>query len=319
MNFRQMRAFISVYEEGSFSAAAVRENATQSGLSMQIRNLEERLGVRLFERGPQGVSPTPAGRIYYARCLPILNAARTAEEEVQALAGDIYGKLRIGIIPSLSRSGLADVLVDYTQRFRNVDIHIIERSSQVVTEAVLAGELDFAVVPQHAPLVGIESRLIARDHELLVSGESLGLVPHLPLRLADLPPLKLVLPTLLNSRRVTLDQYFHTEGVRIERVMELDGVLATFRLLAQSDWATILPLTAMIDEVRGEHHAPERLVINPIVRPAILFSYMLIRPARQPLSPQARLFADALEAELARSVAEWDILVPSEETARAAE
>lgn len=111
MNFRQMRAFISVYEEGSFSAAAVRENATQSGLSMQIRNLEERLGVRLFERGPQGVAATPAGRIYYARCLPILNAAQMAEEEVQALAGDIYGKLRVGVIPSLSRSGLAQVLV----------------------------------------------------------------------------------------------------------------------------------------------------------------------------------------------------------------
>lgn len=175
------------------------------------------------------------------------------------------------------------------------------------------------MVPQHAPQLGIESRLIARDHELLVSGESLGLVPHRPLRLADLPPLKLILPTLLNSRRVTLEQYFHTEGVKIERVMELDGVLATFRLLAQSDWATILPLTAMIDEVRNERHVPERLVINPIVRPTILFSYMLIRAARQPLSPQARLFADALEAELARNVAEWNTIVPAGETAHAAE
>ena len=49
-----MRAFVSVYEEGSFSAAAVRENATQSALSVQIRKFEELLGVRLFERGPQG-------------------------------------------------------------------------------------------------------------------------------------------------------------------------------------------------------------------------------------------------------------------------
>jgi len=309
MNFRQMRAFVSVYEEGSFSAAAQRENATQSGLSMQLRNLEERLGLRLFERGAHGVTPTPAGRLYYARCVPILNAARSAEEEVLALAGDIYGKLRIGVIPSLSRAGLANVLVDYTQRFRNVDILIVEGYSQAVTDAVLTGELDFAIVPQHDPQVGLEARLITRDHELLVSGDRLGLEPRRPVRLADLPPLKLALPALFNSRRATLEQYFHTEGVQLERVMELDGVLATFWLVAQSDWATILPMTAMIGEVRREHHVPERLLINPIVRPAIPFSYMLIRATRQPLSPPARLFADALEAELTRNAAEWDTLL----------
>lgn len=297
----------------------MRENATQSGLSMQIINLEERLGVRLFERVPQGVSPTPAGYIYYARCLPILNAARTAEEELQAMVGDIYGKLRIGVIPSLSSAGLAKVLVEYTERFRNVDIQIIERSSQAFTESVLDGELDFAVVPQHYQMVGLEARLIARDHELLVSGERLGLVPHLPVRPAELPPLKLVLTTLFNSRRATMERYFHTEGVKIERVMELDGVLATFRLLAQSDWATILPLTAMIDEVRGEHRASERLVINPIVAPSISLLLHDDPASRHTLSPQALLFADALEAELSANAAEWDTLVPNEVTARADE
>lgn len=307
-----MRAFVSVYEEGSFSAAAARENATQSGLSMQIRNLEERLGLRLFERGPQGVTPTPAGRVYYSRCLPILNAARSAEEEVQALAGDISGKLRMGVIPSLSRGGLANVLIDFTQRYPNVDLHIFEGYIQAVTDGVLDGSLDFAVVPQHTPQVGLESRLIARDHEILVCGPKLGLAPRQPVRLAELPPLKLVLPALFNSRRATLEQYFHTEGVRIQQVMELDGILATFWLVAQSDWATIQPMTAMIGEVRREHHIPERMQINPIVRPSIPYAYMLIRRTQHPLSPQARLFSDALEAELARNTAEWDTLVPSD-------
>ncbi|MSO81173.1 MAG: LysR family transcriptional regulator [Alphaproteobacteria bacterium] len=95
MNLRQMRAFVSVYEEGSFSAATVRENATQSSLSVQIRNFEELLGVRLFERGPQGVTPTPAGRVCYARCLPIFNAVDSPAEEISAMSGDVYGKLRI--------------------------------------------------------------------------------------------------------------------------------------------------------------------------------------------------------------------------------
>ena len=60
MNFRQLRSFVAVYEEGSFSRAAARENATQSGLSMQLRKLEERLGIRLFERRAHGVDVQPS-------------------------------------------------------------------------------------------------------------------------------------------------------------------------------------------------------------------------------------------------------------------
>ena len=101
--------------------------------------------------------------------------------------------------------------------------------------------------------------------------------------------------------------------------MELDGVIATFHVVAKSDWATILPMTAMIGEVRNEHPLSERLLVNPIVRPEIPFSYMLIRTSRRPLSAQAQLFADSVEAEMSRNAAEWDTLVRAEDPARAAE
>jgi LysR family tcuABC transcriptional regulator len=58
---RQIRAVIAVCEEGSFTAAAQRENATQSGISQHVAAAERALGVRLFERTPGGVKPTPAG------------------------------------------------------------------------------------------------------------------------------------------------------------------------------------------------------------------------------------------------------------------
>ena len=62
MNLRQLATFVGVYEERSFSKAARRLNATQSGLSMQTQLLEERIGTRLFDRSPRGVTPTYAGR-----------------------------------------------------------------------------------------------------------------------------------------------------------------------------------------------------------------------------------------------------------------
>ncbi|MGI9388078.1 MAG: LysR family transcriptional regulator, partial [Methyloligellaceae bacterium] len=58
MKLQQIRYFVAVYEEGSFTAAAEREHATQSGLSMQIKDLEKKLGVCLFERPSNGATPT---------------------------------------------------------------------------------------------------------------------------------------------------------------------------------------------------------------------------------------------------------------------
>ena len=69
---RQIRAVVAVCEEGSFTRAAQRENATQSGISQHVAALERALGVRLFERSNAGVRPTPAGMRYYRRCVAAL-------------------------------------------------------------------------------------------------------------------------------------------------------------------------------------------------------------------------------------------------------
>jgi DNA-binding transcriptional LysR family regulator len=293
-----MKFFVAVFEEGSFSEAARRENATQSGVSMQIRNLERRLGVRLFERGSNGVTPTHAGRRYYARCVPILNAVRAAEEEISALSGDVSGQLRVGLIPALTRGAAPKVVIDYMQRFPNVDLQIVEGYSQALTDLVLGGELDFAIVPQLGPQTGLEARLLARDYEMLVTGPRAKMVPNKPVRLAELPPLRLVLPAIQNSRRATLEQYFNVEGVAIERIMQFDGMIGTFQMILETDWATILPMTMMIHEIGGDGHGSPQLCINPIVDPTIYYSFMLIQPSRQPLSQPAQLFVDMLENAL---------------------
>ena len=66
---RQIRAVIAVCEEGSFTRAAQRENATQSGISQHVAAVERVLKVKLFERTAGGVTPTPAGLRYYKRCV----------------------------------------------------------------------------------------------------------------------------------------------------------------------------------------------------------------------------------------------------------
>src|SRR6266571_4183846 len=220
ISLRQIRAVVAVCEEGSFTRAADRENATQSGISQHIAALERTLGVRLFERSNTGVRPTPAGTRYYRRCIAALGTLKTGAEEMRALAGRVTGNLSIGLMPTFTRAALAPTLKDYVREHPDVKLRIVEGYSPVLTERVLAEDLDFAIVPTFEGRVGLRSRLLARDREMLVSGPARGLSPLAPVRLVDCVPLKIVAPGLPNIRRRNIDTYFQTNGVPVEEMIE---------------------------------------------------------------------------------------------------
>jgi LysR family tcuABC transcriptional regulator len=191
---RQIRAVIAVCEEGSFTRAAQRENATQSGISQHVAAVERTLKVKLFERTTGGVTPTPAGLRYYKRCVEAVGTLEHAAEEARSLAGEVTGELRIGLMPTFTRAVLAPVLDDFVPRCPEVRLHIVEGYSGMLTEMVLNDQLDFAVVPAYEGTVGLRSRLLVRDREMLISGPRRGFAPLSPIRLADCAPLKFVVP-----------------------------------------------------------------------------------------------------------------------------
>ncbi len=297
---RQIRAVIAVCEEGSFTRAAERENATQSGISQHISAVERAMGVRLFERSTSGARPTPAGMRYYRRCVEAVATLSAAAEEMRALAGRVSGNLRIGLMPTFTRAALAPALKDYVREHPDVKLRIVEGYSGVLTEMVFEEELDFAVVPTFEGRVGLKSRLLARDREMLISGKSRGLKPRAPVRLADVLPLKLVAPGLHNIRRRNLETYFETNGIQIEDLIEMDAMIGTLEFVAQSDWVTILPALICVHDLdKGE------LVVNPIVDPPLYAEFVVIEPARRTLSVQAQLFLERLEAEVERIQEVW--------------
>ena len=90
---QSIRLFVAAYEERSFTAAAERENATQSGVSQHIRNLERSLGVALFLRDRGRPVPTPAGDSYYRRCIDVLRAHEAATNAVRTFARGLVGQV----------------------------------------------------------------------------------------------------------------------------------------------------------------------------------------------------------------------------------
>jgi LysR family nitrogen assimilation transcriptional regulator len=300
ITLRQIRTVIAVCEEGSFTRAAKRENATQSGVSQHIAAVERAVGMRLFERTREGARPTPAGTRYYRRCLDAVGTLQTGSEEIRALTGQVSGHMRIGLMPTFTRAALAPVLQRYVQDLPDVKLRLVEGYSAMLTDMVLAEELDFAIVPSFEGRLGLKSRLLARDREMLISGRSSRLRPLKPVRLASHSPLKIVVPGRHNIRRRNLETYFDTNGIEIADMIEMDAMIGTLEFVARSDWVTVLPSIICINDVgRGD------LVVNPIVDPPLFSEFVAITPARRPLSVQARTFLDRIEAEIASIRAAW--------------
>lgn len=303
MDFRQLEQFIAVYEEGSFSRAARRANCTQPGLSVQVRNLENELGVTLFTRNRRGVEPTVAGKRLYARGLSILNAVADTEMSVRKLSGNVTGAITAGTVPSVSRSALPAALSRFTDSYPDVELALDEAYGGTLTERVAAGELDFAVVTSAVKHEGIEATLLA-EHELaLVSGPDSGLQPFERLRLQDLPPLRLVLPTERHEIRRMIDSQIARAGLTVDAIIESDGLNTTLEYVRHSGWSTLTAVASVIDAADTG-----ALIINPIVRPKAPVEYYLVRQTRRPLTGAAERFVDLLSEELSAISVRWKSL-----------
>src|SRR6202023_2448653 len=214
---------------------------------------------------------------------------------MRALADRVTGTLRVGLMPTFTRACLALTLRDFVRDHPDVKLRIVEGYSGVLTERVLAEDLDFAIVPTFEGRVGLRSRLLAREREMLLSGPARGFAPLQPLRLADCAPLRIVVPGLPNIRRRNIETYFQTNGVVVERMIEMDAMIGTLEFVAASDWVAVLPGIICVNDIAGGD-----LVVNPIDHPPLYAEFVVITATRHTLGAPARIFLDYLEAELAR-------------------
>ncbi|WP_372618086.1 LysR family transcriptional regulator [Falsiroseomonas sp.] len=298
LDLRKIRYFVAVYEEGSLSRAAAREKVVQPALSVQLRQLEAELSVRLFDRSAQGVQPTPAGHHLYTLSSGILRDLEGMRREMLDFGGTIAGTIRVGLMPSICRGPIAGLLDGYLDAYPRVEVKILEAYSGTLARLVIDGELDLAVCNRPAPQTSLKLRLLLRDRIVLASGPaSRGLRPGEPCRLADLTDLKLILPSGQHSLRRVLDRHVKSGQIAPARVMEVDGLGATLRLVEATGWATLLPSIAVAEEARAG-----RFLLNPVAEPSNLTSdiYALHVPERPP-SLAAQRFIEVVEQELLRT------------------
>lgn len=293
MRLRQLRFLVAVVEEGSFTAAASRLHATQSGISAQIKLLEESLNAQLFDRSVAGVVPTAAGKLAYQRATHILRETSAMISDVGALQDVITGTVSAGLMPTTTRSVVAPVLEKFASRYPDIEVKIEEAYSAHLCEGVVLGRLDFAIVPPVTSAPGLKSTYLDSDVEVYVTAPNNDRAHLSSINLAQVQPLKLVLPGPENARRARVEECIQTVNVPVAKIMELDAMMATLDLVAKSDWVTIVPGCLVIDDIESGNRN-----LHPIEQPVMSLDYVLVEQASKTLSSAAQLLRDALQDEL---------------------
>jgi LysR family hydrogen peroxide-inducible transcriptional activator len=146
MEMHQLRYFVAVAQTGSFSRAAEQCHVSQPSLSQQIQKLERGLGQRLLDRLGRRAALTDAGRLLLDRALMILGTAEDAERRLRDAGDTEGGRLSVGVLPTIAPYLLPLVLGRFLKRHPRAEPTIHEDVTRQLLAAVVAGELDVALV-----------------------------------------------------------------------------------------------------------------------------------------------------------------------------
>jgi LysR family transcriptional regulator for metE and metH len=170
VDVRDLELVEALAEFRGLAKAAERLHVSASALSHQLRQLEERLGVTLFVRGPRHMAPTSAGERLLRAGIPVLRELRQAEEEIGVLDSERRGILRVCVERYPSYLWLPEILSCFQKQFPRVEVRTLSRTDGVL-DAVLAREIDLAIVSGDLRRSGIRVCPLFRDEMVAVMAE----------------------------------------------------------------------------------------------------------------------------------------------------
>jgi DNA-binding transcriptional LysR family regulator len=250
MEIRQLRAFIAIAELGTFTAGALRVHVTQAAISMQIRQLENELGAKLFVRAPRRVMLTEAGEQLLHRARQILRDHDAALDEIAELAGAERGRLRIGSASAMVTTDvLPKLLKEVRKQHVRAEITVASGTSAALVQQILAGELDVAFVSLPVEARGINTERLIQDQLVAIASPRHGLANQRTISAYTLAGEKLILGERGGNTRRLIDQFFEEAGITLQVSMELSRQASIRRMVEEDMGVGIVPLQSVADEV----------------------------------------------------------------------
>lgn len=283
---RQLRAFVAVYRSGSVSAAARELSLTQPAVSVLLREMEERLGLRLFDRSTRALRRTEAASqvIEYAeRALAELYAMAAATRRLTEVS---EGRIRVAATATVAQTLLAHALRQFESEHPGITVEIFEVAPGDFVEAVAAERVDFAVGTLEIPVPGLQEEAVMRDVLVAAAATSDGFPEgeSMTWRQLSALPIVTVRPGYGIRRRIEAAAAESGASLRITHEVTLLGTAVA--LAVNGLGVTVVP-SSVVARVPG-------LAIRRLTRPIVERVISVVTKRERSLSPASEVFAKFL-------------------------
>lgn len=290
MEIRQLRYFLNIAQTEHLTLSARRLFVSQSTLSHGLRQLEEELGIQLFNRLGRGLKLSQAGaefRIYASRALKEIEAGRMALADLSGLQA---GKLTIGAFPTFLNTVVPATVAAFSRAYPKVSIEVRDLRAAQIEEELLRGELDLGIAFHPTVHVEIETEPLFNERMLLVVSQSHPLACLQTLTMKQLAEVPLALLPHSFTTRHLIDDSFRRAGVTPPVPVEMESVEALLGVCRGGYLASIAP-------ERAARQAPDLHVLT-LTSPSIVRHAGILWRRGASRSAAALAFAAQMRADL---------------------
>jgi DNA-binding transcriptional LysR family regulator len=254
MELRNLRYFVAIAEERSFTRAAERLWVAQPGLSTQMRRLEGELGVRLFERHTRGVDLTQPGELFLERARVALAAAEAASATGRDLEAGVIGSVRLGVASGARWRRTSELIQRFSRERPGVELGVLEAYGGTLWRELREGRIESLVAPAGHASADLRTLELGSEPWIVLIGTG-----H---RLAGMGPLA---ATELNAERVAVTG--HRDGAACDRaVAELLAELGVDAELVPGGPGPALHAAVARDDLVALTTAPDPLPAGVLAR-----------------------------------------------------
>ncbi len=252
LRLRQLRLLTAIADEGTVLRGSQLLNIAQPAATKSIKELEDALGVQLFDRSSRGVTPTNFGRVMIKHAKLILTQLRHAGEELESLEQGLTGRVHVGTLLAASTSLLPRALARLHERRPGIAVSIVEGTIDRLMPGLRTGDIDVVLgrLPEYREREGLKQEVLYLDTVSIVVRVGHPLAQRETLTLADLVEQAWVMPPPQTSLRRQIDHAFRHEGLEPPHdVIESVSILTNHALLKGTDMLAAMPNQVAVDQV----------------------------------------------------------------------
>ncbi|MBO0128405.1 nitrogen assimilation transcriptional regulator NAC [Agrobacterium sp. OT33] len=285
VDFKKLKSFVKIVDTGSVSRAASILRVAQPALSQQIASLEQHFKHQLLIRSNVGITPTEAGLVLYRHAQIMLKQIEQTQTDIEQSTRSISGRVSIGLATYSSSTALSLPLIkEMRARFPHITVHINDSFGHILSELIMTGKMDMALIYTSDPIKGVTLQPLFREEMYLVSPEDMDLPAKAgtALPLSALDGRAMLLPSKSHFLRRLIDDALGRARSKPEVISEVESVPALAAAVLDGLGSTILPASVVLETTsfRGAQ-------MHPLNTPVIDATVSLCTSDHLPLSEPA--------------------------------